>query len=519
MGFTYQLVIIGFLLSVMNLCNRRLAKTFFFASEVRWGSMALQNIDAILQQSMLVSRSSLLWRTAIFVLTALPIALSVAYKTFTGGHAGHVIHEYSAVQYGAFNKPMENNNIHLIAMVDAMTPMKKIADDDDNYPQDFDQPAIFGYNLAMLGDDEVVMIDMPDEAVLRTIQDSLDVDEYLYLSADIRGASARYNASIIRDDSLWDKSLTVTMSTRWGWRIAIARGHDGAYSHMWNVIGGYDQRFGSQGEVTFEMSAYANSNVFVGAFRNSSFAMGFNIYRLPCSVMWNITSTSIQLLSAQCDPEKAWIDETIVECNYDWVSDEKVLDAVDFAIAPFHDDERQDSPWKIPSAAMASATVWSGCWKHMMSAGDESEDPDTSVAIAEFRYQAENEKFELFHHVVRVTPRLYLIFAIQPIISVILFILNLSLYSTPISTNFGLITILASINASSLNLLSGAGLSGELKQRIFLSISMDESFSVTHMGESVGGKIQTELYTKDDSSMAKDNIAALAAVERGKKYM
>ncbi|KAF4956545.1 hypothetical protein FSARC_11547 [Fusarium sarcochroum] len=515
--FTYQLVLIGFLLSIMNLCNRRLARHLFVVSEARWGSMTLQNIDAILQQSVFVSGSSPIWRIVIFIMNALPIGLGVAYKTFTGGHASRVMTEYSAVHYGAFNRPMENNDFQIIALVDEMTAMRNMAYDDDNFPTTFNQSTTFGYNLALLSGNELAMVDMPNDTTLGEIQQKLALNEYIYLSADVWGTLARYNSSTLGDDSLWNSSHTTTMETYSGWRTAVARGLE---PNMWAVTGVYRHPDGHPGASASEIASItydSPDNDFVRAFRNSSFARGFNIYRLPCSVTWNMTLTDIQIISADCDIYEArHMEWSIMPHNPDL--EEKVLDAVSLAMGSFG-ESRPNSPWEVPSAAMASLAVWTGRWKHLLPSPGDNLNTMPPKFIAEFRYKPKNEKFELVRHVVRASPLLYVIFAIQPFLSTMIFLMTMCFYSTPISTNFGLTTILASIKPSSLKLLSGAGLSGKLKQRIHLTMSVEERSGVTYRGKLVIGKIQTELQTKDDLSTAEDSSNTISKIQRGKKYM
>ncbi|KAM0546277.1 hypothetical protein ACHAPJ_010961 [Fusarium lateritium] len=501
----------------MNLCNRRLFRHFFIVFEMRWGSMTLQNIDAILQQSIFVSGSSLLWRILILIMNALPLGLGVAYKTFTGGHASQVMTEYSAIHYGAFNRPMENNDFQIVALVDEMTAMRNTAYDDDEFPTAFNQSTTFGYNMALLGDKELAMVDMPNDTTLGEIQQKLALNEYIYLSADVWGTLARYNSSILEDDSLWNSSTTTTMETYSGWRTAVARGLNPG---MWAVTGVYKHPDGHPGASSREIASItydSPDNDFVRAFRNSSFASGFNIYRLPCSVSWNMTWTDIQIMSADCDTDESLrVELSIMPWNP--ALEEKVLDAVSLAMGSFGEG-RPNSPWEIPSAAMASLAVWSGRWKHLMPSPGDDLGKQPPKFVEEFRYEPKNEKFELVRHVIRASPLLYVIFAIQPFLSTVIFLMTICLYSTPISTNFGLITILASIKPSSLELLSGAGLSGTLKQRIYLNMSVEVKSGVTYKGKPVSGKIRTELHVKDDSSPAEDSSSAVPRIQRGMRYM
>ena len=56
LGYNNQLIVLGFMLAIMNLCNRRIATRLFVIIEARWGDSTLQNFDAILRQSVFVPR-------------------------------------------------------------------------------------------------------------------------------------------------------------------------------------------------------------------------------------------------------------------------------------------------------------------------------------------------------------------------------------------------------------------------------------------------------------------------------
>lgn len=51
LGFDGQIVLIGFLLSVMNICFKRIFTNTFILLEARYGQSMLQNYDAILRNS------------------------------------------------------------------------------------------------------------------------------------------------------------------------------------------------------------------------------------------------------------------------------------------------------------------------------------------------------------------------------------------------------------------------------------------------------------------------------------
>jgi hypothetical protein len=50
LGFNGHIIVIGFLLSIMQLLTRKIASTAFLILESRWGSSSLQNYDAIFEK-------------------------------------------------------------------------------------------------------------------------------------------------------------------------------------------------------------------------------------------------------------------------------------------------------------------------------------------------------------------------------------------------------------------------------------------------------------------------------------
>ncbi len=82
-----QLIVVGFLLSIMNLCLASVATKVFLILEAWFGSSKLQNYDGILRYHILASKLSITWRFILVIMLAPPIGLSVSYKRFTGGES------------------------------------------------------------------------------------------------------------------------------------------------------------------------------------------------------------------------------------------------------------------------------------------------------------------------------------------------------------------------------------------------------------------------------------------------
>ena len=68
LGYNNQLVIIGFLLSIMNMCLLYIAPTLLLQCEARFGRSTLQNLDAILRWKPLGSKLDWWWRITLMFL-------------------------------------------------------------------------------------------------------------------------------------------------------------------------------------------------------------------------------------------------------------------------------------------------------------------------------------------------------------------------------------------------------------------------------------------------------------------
>jgi hypothetical protein len=69
----------------MNLCLGTVAPVLFLVLEAKLGPSLVQNYEAILRNKHLVSRLAIFWQGVLGIMFALLIALSIAYRTFTGG--------------------------------------------------------------------------------------------------------------------------------------------------------------------------------------------------------------------------------------------------------------------------------------------------------------------------------------------------------------------------------------------------------------------------------------------------
>jgi hypothetical protein len=87
LGFQGQIIVIGFMISIMNQCLMRFLPTSLTLIETRWGESRLQNYDAILRNSAVANDTGPLLRVVLLFFLVLPMTLSIAYKKLLGGES------------------------------------------------------------------------------------------------------------------------------------------------------------------------------------------------------------------------------------------------------------------------------------------------------------------------------------------------------------------------------------------------------------------------------------------------
>jgi hypothetical protein len=107
-------------------------------------------------------------------------------------------------------------------------------------------------------------------------------------------------------------------------------------------------------------------------------------------------------------------------------------------------------------------------------------------------YVPSDEVLVISRHVLRAEGALYFVLAIQPVLTVLGFVIAIWLYKTPIGRNFGIVALLAGLDKPDLAMFQGAGLSGRLEKPVELEISIrqmpSEDDALGRHGR--GGKIE-----------------------------
>jgi hypothetical protein len=494
LGFNNQIVVIGFLLSIMNLCTTKLAPVFFFTIEATWGPSSLHNYEAIMRNAALLSHVHFPWRGTLLFFTLLPIGLSVGYKRFLGGSSAINIHSDYTQHYGMVTLPMGdfnvmNNSIYL--MINSSVPFMAASSDDNNIP---DFPAAYGFNTLLLDNASTALLDLPVPDYVSSIQQNLKDGEWWTMSSSVDATVARYNSSIssYRDsDSFWVDAFTqshyllYSISLYNGYQLGLLVGESQGPFCMMGIYNGYSLGLTDSSDPTSPESI---------SFRQE--ALKFEIQRERCAGTWKITQSSVELLGGSCTGEKA--SQDILHASIPYYMD--VMPVMAQSLLSYSPPGlRSGSPWKLPSFTTAISSMYWARLTYIHPYDKSSFKQDPTVF-----YTVPDEKITSTRVTMQAEWGLYLILAVHPVLTMIMLASITLLYHAPISDGFGLVSVLAGIERGSLDRLQGAALSGSLIEPVSMHISVLK-------------KIQPEGYRRIQYSLA-DTYQKPSTLERKEKY-
>jgi hypothetical protein len=229
-------------------------------------------------------------------------------------------------------------------------------------------------------------------------------------------------------------------------------------------------------------------------------ALGFDVKRYPCRGIWKITRSSIELVSGHCDANPLAIDYQYLE-NCQLVLGGNYVPLLSEFLGPFG-TYRNASKWKIPTFSVVTASMYSSriasangivpiqpaWWLYM-----DREIYNTINGQYNETYFVEDGKLSLEVPTLRAAGTLYVVLVIQPVLVIIAFLTIVTLYEMPISRGFGMVSVLAGIDRSCLDLLTGAAFSGNLDRDMGLKIRLGSA------AEDVGDASEHVTYSLGES--------------------
>ncbi|KAL8941150.1 MAG: hypothetical protein Q9216_002415 [Gyalolechia sp. 2 TL-2023] len=475
----YQLIVLGFLLSIMNLSLSSVAPLLFLVLEARFGSSTLQNYSGILLNRIFSPRLSLVWRLVLGLVTALPLGLSVAYKTFTGGESAMTVNVTASIgntsYYGMYALPglqLLGEKTGVSLFFNATLPFAV-----DSSPQNGSEPSLptqaqpYGFNSLLLNNGSAAVLDIPQPSYISAVQKMLASGESWNISAPVSATVATLNRSEPRDPDEYRRDFL-------SFCFAV-RESSGAYTHMtmmndWSVVLLNHASPGDQSIQYIGLTPDPGIEHMPSCSEFFPFAKAFDIDRQSCQGTWSITRGGMQLIDGSCSgtvlpPDK---QEVIVH-NSLFLGVWYMSSLVEF-LGPFA-TTRNNSQWVYPYMATGLAAM---AWSRITVVNSPiSQDKSFRAPKELARLTAEdagliyplNDSAKHIRPTLRKSSFLYFVLAIHPLLIILIIGLKASVFhSMPMDKGFGLISILSGINRDSLDILAGAALSGELVRSVRL---------------------------------------------------
>jgi hypothetical protein len=500
LGEWNQLIVIGALLTLMNLCTEKLATITFLQLEARTTSL-LQNYDIILKKSFLgsianVRKGSLVWVGLLSISLGLPLVLSISYKTFKGG-AVSVSVDSQGGQYG-LSGPIgfEGFASGASLMVNATIPF---ASSKIEFP--LTSPRAFGFNLLVLGDDfgSVAMLDAPSPDYVASMRRDMSLDEERIIGADVNGLVWRPDPEVEenRENNAWWDGMFELADDDARPKVEVQYKSRYELATLWPQ-GQADKFFLYTAER--QKSAKGKPEVTRRAFQTG--ASGFVSERRSCHAQWSITVGTMALVNGSCGGaiQSAYPSE----CVHLHMND------ASYVLADFSEGYTNSDPAPATQTHF-TAIVASLFWSRMVAyCGVTKTLPNiTAEELPQIRYGVTDSATRRVR-VLRQNGALAFIIVLHPLLALTLLIVRMSNFSVPVAGDFGLVSILAGYLPSSDDILCGAGLSGTTKEGVRLVIRKDRD---TDYGP---GHVRLRYEIEESHSRKKHSTATL---RRRVKYL
>ncbi|KAL8715220.1 MAG: hypothetical protein Q9220_001178 [cf. Caloplaca sp. 1 TL-2023] len=463
LGQTNQLVVLGLMLGIMAFSTQRQVQKLTLLYEVRHGASTLQNLDAILQRHYFAPTMSWQPRLVIWFLLLLPLALGASYKTFSGGSTDRVVSALS-MPVGATAAPgyqLIGNGLSLLVTV---------------YLPFWINPSVgrtYGYNLFIADADTAAILDAPMPSYLTNLQSTLDIDQSILINASVHATvTQRINPSESErsSDDYWTD-------------VRDSYGEDGTHEEVDFGHIGMSMLAGQEDQTTNYSQIYLSRwDTKVGQTFESQ-AERFITTRRMCTGTWKVTQANVSLVSVtdlqtaeQSDPA----DQDTIQDNslsigpmfyqflgeFDWTSRKEWDQRLP--------DSSAANPTFVPTANTRSALVAAMMWSRLVSLDGPERYDKTPIKYPSLLHQRQPDEINMIKQSRTLQRSSWLIFilCIHPLLTVLAVLGKVLLFRTPISDDFGLISLLAGSHGNGVEKLRGAALSGGLMRKIRVRFSV-----------------------------------------------
>ncbi|MCJ1405538.1 hypothetical protein MMC11_008766 [Xylographa trunciseda] len=500
LGQTNQLIIIGFLITIMGICSRRELELLALAYEIYGGRSTLQDLDALLRNDFMASNVSKRSRATIFFYPLLALILSASYKSFSNGSSTETLESISG-QFGLTASP-GNQRIGsgISLLVEVYLP----------FWTDPDVNRTYGFNMFVASNTTTAILDAPLPNYLNDLIPGLAVGDSLLISATVNATVSEmieFPESDRNDPNFWNMTWAA-----YGQDIDTGSGPADPFldpplfsdNLLENAFSGMLAGSGDWG-------IYSNPNntlVFLSIWNTTlnetfqSTAQAFKLSRRQCRGTWNITSSGVYLAEATL---LETYDEAVQSQNQSLIVDNELGITPTFHATLFEYDYRFRGTWNepMPTSSIAepqyqyktsttSALVASMIWARQVSLWEPSRNNASSTA-SNNQYTIEPVNITTQREVItlRRDAGLVVVLASWPFLTIIALTLKTCLYSVPLGEGFGIISMLAGMKDCNLDVFSGASLSGQLSREITVRFHVyqdltDTAFEATETSILVG---------------------------------
>jgi len=501
----YQLVVVGFLLSIMNLCMMTILPTLFLRCEALFGQSTMQNYEAIMRNMPLASKAGRRWRAVLTLSIALPVGLSVVYKLFKNGHAmisiGPADNRYNG-NFGLFAPPgllplgydtgtilMYNiTQPFLMASTNQTAPRSGstiyLLDPNDEPALPSTLPYAYGFNTLLLNHTATALLDTPPSTWITQVQSTLGSGEYWDISASVL-------ATIASRDSSIDSHRNESMSSPFWSHFDVT--YNGPIQYQ-NFYSGWQLGMLTNTRNTTADKAWCLISLQPGndEYNFTTWAQMWDLSRQYCCGRWRITPGDMRLIAGTCDPEDipSNVPETqqpelvLTRTGVVMALTGTFMPALNEFLARFQ-GQWSNSTWNMPTTATVVASMYWSRMAAISGPGSPHWRGNNSFAASLRPPVASNVTDGLLYdrpaNISSTRPAfekssiLYAALALQPFITVLAVLVSIFLSHVPIGRGFGTVAILAGVEQDSHGLLEGAGYSGELDCPVHLGISIEES--------------------------------------------
>jgi len=188
LGTKQQLVVVGFMISIMGLCLGYVALNVCIQWEVRHGHTTLQNLDGLVRRTPFGSQMDFGWRAILLYLTFLPLGLSLAYKQFFNDGTSTVHWSVDDMKAGMYPPPAVNPTVGPALMYNASQSFLQVTWSNPPLPT---FPSAYGFNTLVLNETATAMLDVPAPSVITNMQSALELREIRNVTTDRVCASVR----------------------------------------------------------------------------------------------------------------------------------------------------------------------------------------------------------------------------------------------------------------------------------------------------------------------------------------